>query len=45
MVNNLKNRLVDFDRRKGNITEEELSKIMVRTLVRRANAYLKTGRR
>lgn len=44
VINNLQSKIVQFgDKRPTNMTKDELDKISVRTLVRRANAYLKTN--
>lgn len=43
ITSNLKNKIVEFGEKKNTIDRTELEKISVRTLMRRANAYLKTG--
>lgn len=44
-MNNLKNKIVEFGDKKSNtnLTKPMLNKIGIRTLMRRANAYLKLG--
>lgn len=44
IVNNHKNKIVEFGGKKEyGLNRESLDKISIRTLVRRANAYLKSG--
>lgn len=42
-MNSLKNKIVEFGTKKNSIDRSELDKIAVRTLMRRANAYVITG--
>ena len=41
IISNLQSKIVEFGDKKVTLPKEELDKISVRTLVRRANAYLK----
>ncbi len=41
IVNGLQSKIVEFGDKKSTISKEELEKVSVRTLMRRANAYLK----
>ena len=41
IINNLQSKVVEFGDKKIAISKEDLNKISVRTLMRRANAYLK----
>jgi len=41
IVNGLQSKIVEFGDKKSTVSKEDLDKISVRTLMRRANAYLK----
>jgi hypothetical protein len=41
LINNIQSKIVEFGDKKATLSREELDKIAVRTLMRRANAYLK----
>lgn len=43
LVSNIESKVLGFGKKETPVDKEELRKISVRTLMRRANAYIKTG--